>query len=1116
MQDNYNILLSKLKAFIRKYYLNQLFRGGIWFITLFVLFFLLVNVFEYFAWSSPGVRTTLFYTYILFNAIILVRLVIIPLFRLFRIGKTIGDEEAALMIGDHFPEVRDKLLNTIQLKRLSRESGTLELLNASIEQKTKSLHPVPFVKAVDLKRNRVYLKYAIPPLMLLFAILLASPSTITEPSQRLLKHRAVFEKPLPFTIRILNEKMEAVRYDDFTLRLEIDGDKMPASVYFLEGENMIPFMKEPSGEYTHVMNKLQQDIQFNILAEDYSFGPYLIKVLPRPVITSYEVALDYPKYTGKQNEVLKNTGDLIVPEGTHANWKIITRDAYSVLFGFPDEQIIVEEKGSNAYEYDRLLMENTMYSISVSNEFMANPDTISFAVQVIKDNYPAAVFEEFRDSVFDRRLYFRGQISDDYGFTNLTFNYEFLNNFDSARTEGKVYRDPVPITSASTRQMVFHHFDLGRLNVKPGDEVQYYFEVWDNDEVNGYKSSRSHTMIFRAPSLEEINEQAEQGNNEIKEDMEDLIRESRMLQEQIKKLNKELINKESLSWQDKEQLRQLLDQQEQLQERLDVLQEKNEQNILREEEYKEQSEQILRKQEELEELFNEIMNEEMKELFEELQKMLEDIRKDEVQEMLEKMEMSAEDIEKNLDRNLELFKQLEFEKKLTETIERLDELAEEQKELSDRSESKDGDQQELSEEQEKLKDEFNEISEDLNELEELNKELENSHKMEDTDEIENSILEEMDNSMENLEKGKMKKASESQQKSAQDMQEMSMMLSSMQADMQQQSNAEDINVIREILENLLIISFDQEELIGELNNTSYADPKYQEIISDQFELQSNMQIIEDSLYALSKRQAMIKPFVYKELDNIRDNIDESTDFMNNRRKGNALVSQQYAMTSMNNLALFLTEALNQMQKEQNMNMPGSGSCSNPGQGQPSKMPQSMSELQKQLNNQMQRMKSGKKNPGEKGSEGSLPGMSDSEQFARMAAEQEMIRQKMQQYLDELKEGGQAGDAGLNKLMQDMEKTEEDLVNKRLTEETMQRQEEIMTRLLKHEKAIREREKEERRESKESKSQKYSNPDNFLEYKRILSKEVELLKTVPPNLKPYYKRKVNEYFYNFGN
>jgi len=261
MQDNYNILLRKLNAFIRKYYINQLFRGGIWFIAVFAVFFLLVNGFEYFAWSSPVVRTTLFYSYLFVNFLILLRLIILPLFKLLRIGRTIGEEQAAVMIGEHFPDVRDKLVNTIQLKKLSEANGTLELLNASIEQKTKSLHPIPFVKAVDLRQNRKYLKYAIPPLLLLFIILLASPTIITEPSQRLIKHRAEFEKPVPFTLHILNEKLEAIRYDDFKLRLEIKGEQLPASVYFQAGENLIPFRKETPGEYTYVMSKLQDDMQ---------------------------------------------------------------------------------------------------------------------------------------------------------------------------------------------------------------------------------------------------------------------------------------------------------------------------------------------------------------------------------------------------------------------------------------------------------------------------------------------------------------------------------------------------------------------------------------------------------------------------------------------------------------------------------------------------------------------------------------------------------------------------------------------------------------------------------------------------------------------------------------
>ena len=1119
MQENYNILLRKLNSFIRKYYLNQLFRGGIWFIAVFVLFFLLVNAFEYFTWSSPGVRTALFYTYLAINLIILVRLIILPLLSLFRIGKTMNEEEAASIIGSHFPEVRDKLTNTIQLKKLSEENGTLELLEAGIDQKTRSLHPIPFVKAVDLSKNRKYLKYAVPPVLVLIILLLASPSTITEPSGRLIHHRAEYKKPVPFSIHILNDNLEAMQYDDLTLRVRCEGEQLPAGMYFSSGANLIPLRKESSGIFTYTLNRLQQDMQFMIMAEDYSFGPYFIKVLPRPIVTNYEVALTYPSYTGKTNEVFENTGDFVVPEGSLAEWKIITRDTRLVLFRFPGDSVELDAQGSNAFHHKMRLMESMSYSISAANEYQQNPDTLAYAITVIKDIYPTAIFEEFRDSVYDKRLYFRGQISDDYGFTALTFNYEYLNNFSTERPEGEVQKEDVPISLSSSKQLVFHHFDLSVLPIGPGDEIQYFFEVWDNDEVNGHKSSRSHKMVFRAPSLEEINEQTDTENREIKDEMEDIISESKMLQQQIEKLNKQLINKETLSWQDKEQIRSLLNQQEELQDRMEMLQQKNTENIAREQEYKEPNDAIIQKQQQLQELFEEVMSEEMKALFEELQKMLDDIRKEDVQDMLEKMEMSAEDIEMELDKQLELFKQFEFDKKLTEAIENLSKLASEQEELAEKSAEDDGDPEQLSEEQQELNEAFEELREDLDELEELNEELEDSHEMLETEEMENSIQGGMEKSLEKLQEGKMKKAGESQEKSAEDMKQMAEMLLQMQMSMQSDRNAEDIAVLREILENLLLISFEQEDLIDNLGNTSFADPRYQEIIQRQFELQENMKLVEDSLYALSRRQAMIKPFVSKEVDKINESIVEANDHLQERKKGEAAMAQQYAMTSVNNLALFLSEVLNQMQQQQNMNMPGNASCDNPGQGPPSKMPQNMGELQKQLNQQMQQMKNGQQKSGkegEKGEEGQGGNMSQSEQFARMAAEQEMIRRQMQKYLDELKASGEAGDGGMNELMEDMEKTEQDLVNKRLTEEMMQRQEEIYTRLLKHEKAVREREKEERRESREAKSQDYSNPDNFLEYKRILSKEVELLKTVPPDLKPYYKRKVNEYFYNFGN
>ena len=157
-------------------------------------------------------------------------------------------------------------------------------------------------------------------------------------------------------------------------------------------------------------------------------------------------------------------------------------------------------------------------------------------------------------------------------------------------------------------------------------------------------------------------------------------------------------------------------------------------------------------------------------------------------------------------------------------------------------------------------------------------------------------------------------------------------------------------------------------------------------------------------------------------------------------------------------------------------------------------------------------KNGEK-PGSK--PGNKPGTSGmSEELAKMSAQQQGIRQMLKEMASQLDKEGKGKPGSMDKLQQMMEETETDLVNKRITTETLRRQQEILTRLLEAEKAERQREEEERRESKEPQNQKISNPQIFFEYNRRKQKETELLKTVPPSLVPFYKEKVNEYFNHY--
>ena len=171
----------------------------------------------------------------------------------------------------------------------------------------------------------------------------------------------------------------------------------------------------------------------------------------------------------------------------------------------------------------------------------------------------------------------------------------------------------------------------------------------------------------------------------------------------------------------------------------------------------------------------------------------------------------------------------------------------------------------------------------------------------------------------------------------------------------------------------------------------------------------------------------------------------------------------------------------------------------------------MREVQQQRNQQIQKIKE----------EGTAPSKSknsrnaaQSEGFARMAAQQEAIRRMMDQYQDQMKEQGMGNSKEIKEMMEQMETTETELVNKIITQQTIDRLKEIETRLLKHEKAELKREQEEKRESREGKDINNRNPEDFLEYNKLQDKEIELLRTVPPDLRPYYKEKVNQYFYQF--
>ena len=1147
-------ILQALDAFIRKYYKSLLIRGVLCAVGIVTLVFLAAVLVEHFGWLSPLGRGILFWGGMGLAAAVTAMWIVRPLLKMYGHTHRIGHAEAARIIGRHFPEVGDKLLNLLQLmdSAESSESGDRHsetglpasdhsLLLAAVEQKTAELRPVPILNAVDLKANRRYLKYALPPLALLLALLLAAPQTVTEPTRRIANYRTVYERPEPFRFIVLTDPLAVRQGEDLELRVTVEGEAVPAEVYCIAGERRYR-MRVDQGVWSYTFNKMQRSQRFVLEGGGVTSPEYLLEVEPNPAVLSFCMVLNYPAYTSRASETVVGLGDAAVPEGTTVRWLFQTQDADSLHFGTVDgtwETASIEPGGRT--ETTRRVMNDMEYLFCVSRHDSRlstsnshSSDTLRYTLTSIADAAPLIAVEEVIDSLYPERRLFRGRIKDDYGFSRLAFLHRTTNT--KGTSQDTLAEIPISLGEGSSQEFYFS-FNTAELTLAAGDELSYWFEVSDNDAIHGAKTTRSQVYEIKVPSEEELDSLLQQNNSDVRQSADAQMGELQRLQEEINEMMRRLIDKKDLGWQDKKDLEQIADKQRQVRQMMQQMQRQIQENNRMEQRYREQSEQLMEKQRELDRLMNEVMDEQMRKTLEEIDRMMQELDKQKVQQELEQLKIDNAELERQLDQNIELMKRLEVEKKVEQTIQKMDRLAEEQRQLGQETEQAKGKEHEdLQQRQQELNDRFGQLKQDIEQIRQDYKDLDPSTDFKAPSELEQRVEQEQQQAQRSLQRGKNKEAGSMQKQAADDMERLSEALAEAQLDAEQEDLAEDAEQVRQLLKNLVKLSFNQEELITDVGSIYIQDPRYQTIITRQNRVRDDFRNVEDSLRSMARRQMQVASAVTKELGQVNSNIGQSLNmllnmnqsFYGSSRNTGAARPMQYSMTSLNNLALVLAESLDQMQNQMRQNSqkkkngqcknPGKSNsqCSNPGQGKPS--PKSMRQMQQELNKQMEALKKQLDQQGKQqgGRHQIGQGQQMSEELARMAAQQEMIRRMMQEYGSEMKSAA-GGDPKLareiDQMIRQMEQTETDLVNRTITKQTLQRQQQIMTRLLEHERAEMEREKEERRESHEG-SELYSQPSpaELEKYNQQLQPATDPLRSVPPTLQPYYRQKVNDYFY----
>ncbi len=1099
--NEFTKITQKLRQFSLKFYTNELIRGSILFFSFGVLYLFFTLFIEYFLWLKPLQRTILFWIFIFVELFLLTKFILLPIFKIVGLKKGISFEEASKIIGNHFPEVEDKLLNILQLKNQTNQS---DLLLASIDQKSAALQPIPFVKAIDFSKNKKYLKYGLIPIFIWFlSFISATNGALTKSLERVVNYKTAYLPPAPFSFLLLSKNLKIVQGNDAKIEVKIVGSLLPDEVKIVFNEQQYFMQQSGNTTFSYTFSDVKENIEFQVEANGVESNLYEIQVINAPMINNIFLDISYPNYLGKKNEIIQNASNISVPEGTKINWKVTASNADKIVFIEKNNRSNFNKTSSEKFEFSKQIRKPFNYQISSSNVNLSDFEKLSFAVNVISDEFPTISVVSNIDSISRGTAQFAGQISDDYGLKKLQLVY-----YDESNPQIKKTID-IQIT-ADNIQTFFYQFPNG-INLTEGKNYELFFQIFDNDGVNGSKKSTSKVFQYRQKSSDEIEEELLKEQKKTIQNLENAVQTQKKEQKQIESLQQDLQQKKNANWNDQKKIENFIKRQEQYKEMMQRQTDKLQENL---DEKKEENQSLQDKKEALKERIQELKNsEKQQKLLDEIQKMAEKLNKEDLVDKAKELAQQNKQQQRSLEKTLELVKRFYVEQKTMQIASKVDELSKKQEAVAKDSTN-------ATSKQNEIKKEFQEIEKELEEVKKDNEKLKEPMELPDVEEESENINKELQNAEENLNKKESSKAKKNQQKSAQKMKEMSDKMQKSMMEMQGESMEENMDDLRKILKNLVLFSLEQEKLMNKFNQISTSHPDYGKELKKQNEIKKYFEHIDDSLYVLSMRVPTISTKIQNDLSTAHYNLDQSLENFAENRFSQGISNQRYVMTSTNNLADYLSNVLNNMKQNMSMQM-------KPGKGKSLEF--SLPDLIKKQEGLSKKMEDGMKKGDEKG-KGNESGKKEGDQkngqkngqgegnqnddlngeLYEIFKQQSELRQQLKDAINE-NDSEKPGESTAKKALKTMEELENEILEKGFNKDVLQKMQQLNYELLKLDKATLDQGKDNNRKSNTNQIINERNNLKALEFKKQFYNQIEILNRQSLPLQQIYKNKVRTYF-----
>jgi hypothetical protein len=788
---------------------------------------------------------------------------------------------------------------------------------------------------------------------------------------------------------------------------------------------------------------LEYSIEYYVQNEVATSAVYRATCLDEPFARRWEVNYKYPPHTGLGNAIdTLGYGNIEAFKHSEAILSIASNiPVKSAVMRFSDGTAQAMQQ-VDATEFTTKVVVTTpkTWYLELTDELGRKSRPEEKTINVIPDNVPEIrIIFPGEDTVLNQTMLLPLIITanDDFGLRNLILHYQ-VNDRPS---------ESLVLQSVISNKLftMDYTFDLKEFNLLPGDNVTYWAEVFDNSPDRQNALSAKYKARF--PSIEEIYREIERQENQKTEDLRDALEQSRDLQKDFEQKRRELLNEDNVQWEDKKQLEKMLDTQQQLSEHVENVAQDFQQMIDRMQLNDAVSEETLQKMQKIQELMQEISTDELRQAMSKFEQALQNIKPEDLRKAMENMKFSMEDFSKKIDQTLQLLESIKKEQALDKALQISKEMEKMQAGLQEKTGDPSENKDRLAREQENISDKFGNLQEAMEQAEQLLDPSKDKKIKQDMDDLQQDmqsgdLQKSMSQSQQQLSKNQRSAASQSQSQALEKMRQYTRRLGEMKSSMGGGSMQEVTSAMQKAIRELLIFSKQHESLKSRYANDPYA------IMGDLIAQYEGIQVSLNRLFSIPQVTMFLPPKFYIDLTDTNKAYRDV--FINVNEMTYSFIPPQLDAI-LRGINLMVYDLM------QTLNNPSAGSGGGSGMQSLMQMLDQMSQEQMAMNMLTEQMMM------QLQQQGGRMDAAMQQQIQKLASDQERLAENLKRALQNNPEAQKQGNS-IKQIIEEAEAISRQLKNNQLSQDLLDRQENIISRLLDAQRSINKREFSERRKA----------------------------------------------------